>query len=72
MTTGGSGSGWDNLWAGSGVNSTDYCGLDTAGFEGAVNEDSINRLPLFVWIVVIGGLMTLLVSRLSAWFNMHE
>ena len=72
ITTGGSGSGWNDLWAGSGVNSTDYCGLDTSGFEGAVNENSIRRLPPLVWTVVIGAFMTLVLSRLSPWFNMHE
>ena len=70
-TAGGSGSGWDNVWVGSGVNSTDYCGLDNAGLEGAVNEDSIGRLPALVWIVVIGAYMTMVLARLSEWVGMH-
>ena len=55
------GSGWGEVWVGSGLNSTDYCGVDTAGAEGVINEDSIKRLPLLVWAVVTGGQIALIV-----------
>lgn len=66
-TAGGNGSGLDDLWAESGADSTDYCGLDNTGTEVAVNEDSIKRLPALVWIVVVGGYLTMVLARLSAW-----
>ena len=49
------------MWVGSGLSSTDYCGLDTTGAKGAINEDSIKRLPLSVWAVVAGGQIALIV-----------
>ena len=57
----GDGSGLNGDWVGSGLNSTDYCGLNMTGAEGAVNEDSIKRLPLLVWAVVAGEQIALIV-----------
>ena len=51
------------MWAGSGLNSTDYCGPDVGNMEAAVNEDSVRRLPLLIWVVVAGGLVLVVIPR---------
>ena len=62
----------DNLWSGSGVgsnmnemipaNSTNYCGND-ANEESLVNENSIKRIPGYVWVVLSLLLGFMVVSR---------
>ena len=63
----------DDLWSGSGVessvnetiaaNSTDYCGNDVSEEESLVNENSIKRIPWYVWIVLSLLLGFLVISR---------
>ena len=60
------------LWSGSGMegglnetvqaNATDYCGNE-AGEESLVNENSIKRIPWYVWIILSLLLGFMVVSR---------
>ena len=59
----GSGSGWGELSVESGLNSTNYCGQGVASLGATVNEDSIKRLPLLVWIVVASVLVLVVIPR---------
>ena len=59
-TINGSGSG---MWVGSGFNSVDYCGEDKSGSQADVNEDSITRLPLSIWVVAEVALLFVVIPR---------
>lgn len=65
VSTGAEGSGdeWSDSWAGSGLNSTDYCSEDVASINAVVNENSITRLPWAVWVMVAGTLMLSVIPR---------
>ena len=60
LTISGSGSG---MWAESGVSSVDYCGQDTSDSQADVNEDSIVRLPLAVWVMAELALLSFVLSK---------
>ena len=55
----GSGSGF-----GSGLlNTTDYCGNDLNSTVVSVNENSVKRIPVYIWVVVIGIYGFLVIGR---------
>ena len=47
--------------SGNGMNSTDYCGNDAE--ETLVNDDSITRIPWYVWIVLFLIVGVMVMSR---------
>ena len=50
--------------SGSGLqNSTDYCGNDLSSTSVSVNENSVKRIPVYIWAVVIGIFVFLVISR---------
>ena len=61
----GSGSGFQNS------TTFDYCGNDFSE-EMHVNTNSVKRIPLYVWVVVIIFLSLMVVSRhVNSWYCMH-
>ena len=56
-TFSGSGSG-SGLW-----NNTDYCGNDLNSMNVSVNENSVKRIPVYIWAAVIGIFVFVVVSR---------
>ena len=64
-TLSGSGSG-DGFGSGLGIgllNATDYCGNDLNSTAISVNENSVKRIPVYIWVVVIGIYGFLVVNR---------
>ena len=55
----GSGSGFESGL----LNATDYCGNDLNSTAISVNENSVKRIPVYIWLVVIGIYGFLVVSR---------
>ena len=55
----GSGSGFESGL----LNATDYCGNDLNSTAISVNENSVKRIPVYIWLVVIGIYGVLVVSR---------
>ena len=50
--------------SGSGLqNSTDYCGNDLSSTSVSVNENSVKRIPVYIWAVVIGILVFSAISK---------
>ena len=50
--------------SGSGLqNSTDYCGNDLSSTSVSVNENSVKRIPVYIWAVVIGIFVCMVASR---------
>ena len=45
------------------LNSTDYCGNDLNSTAISVNENSVKRIPVYIWVVVIGIYGFLVVGR---------
>ena len=45
------------------LNATDYCGNDLNSTAISVNENSVKRIPVYIWVVVIGIYGFLVVSR---------
>ena len=60
-TTCGSGSGFESGWQ-----NTDYCGntLDVS-----LNEHSVQRIPVYIWVFVIGIVSLIAVSRCAIAIN---
>ena len=56
-TISGSGSG-SGLW-----NNTDFCGNDFNSMDVSVNENSVKRIPLYIWVVVTGIVVFLVAAR---------
>ena len=50
--------------SGSGLqNSTDYCGNDLSSTSVSVNENSVKRIPVYIWAVVIGIFVFMVAAR---------
>ena len=45
------------------LNSTDYCGNDLNSTAISVNENSVKRIPVYIWAVVIGIYGFLVIGR---------
>ena len=45
------------------LNTTDYCGNDLNSTAVTVNENSVKRIPVYIWVVVIGIYGFLVVNR---------
>ena len=45
------------------LNATDYCGNDLNSTAISVNENSVKRIPVYIWAVVIGIYGFLVIGR---------
>ena len=65
----GSGSGFESGL----LNATDYCGNDLNSTAVSVNENSVKRIPVYIWVVVIGIYGFLVVGRCAiVYFHVHS
>ena len=55
----GSGSGFESGL----LNATDYCGNDLNSTAVSVNENSVKRIPVYIWVVMIGIYGFLVIGR---------